>query len=90
MRNVLTRFVCVCTVTLLMNFGQSRAGIIVSNLTATVGGTGTIYTPSATGTPQAYAQEFTTGSQSVELAIGHRSLGRCLGNFHRVCGAGSG
>ena len=81
MRNMLTRFACVCTVTLLLNFGQSRAGVVVSNLTATVGGTGTIYTPSATGTPQAYAQEFTTGSQSVELATVIASLGAASGTF---------
>jgi len=80
-RNVLTRFACVCTVTLLMNFGQSRAGVVVSNLTATVAGTGTIYTPSATGTPQAYAQELTTGSQSVELADIIAPLGGASGTF---------
>src|SRR5271166_3885923 len=78
MRNVLTRFACVCTVTLLMNFGQTRAGVVVSNLTATVAGTGTIYT---SGPPQEYAQEFTTGSQSVELADIIASLGAATGSF---------
>ena len=90
MRNVLTRFLCVFAATLLVNFEQSHAGIIVSNLTATVGGTGTIYTPSATGTPQAYAQEFNHRKPKRRTGYGHRVLGRCLGNFHRVCGAGSG
>ncbi len=45
MRNVLTRLACVCTVTLLMNFGQSRAGVVVSNLSDTQNGAGTIYAP---------------------------------------------
>ena len=50
----------------------SLAGVVVSNLSATVNKSGTIsgYVP-----PQAYAQEFTTGSQSVELESIIVSLG---------------
>ena len=78
MRNVLTRFACVCTVTLLMNFGQSRAGIVVSNLSDTQTGAGTIFAPPA---PQEYAQEFKTGSQNVDLADIIAPLGAATGSF---------
>jgi hypothetical protein len=78
MRNVLTRFACVCTVALLMNFGQTRAGVVVSNLTDPQTGEGTIYAPPA---PQEYAQEFYTGSQSGELADIIVPLGAATGSF---------
>ena len=80
MRNVLTRFACVCTVTLLMNFGQSRAGVIVTNLSEPVGGVTNVYT-STGGLPREVAQEFTTGSQSVTLMDVIASLGGGSGTF---------
>ena len=80
MRNVLTRFVCVFAATLLVNFEQSHAGIIVSNLSDAVNGEGTIYAPPALE-PQEYAQEFTTGSQSVELGTVIAYLGAASGSF---------
>ena len=78
MRYVLTRFVCVFAATLLVNFGQSHAGIIISNLGDAQNGAGTIYAPPA---PQEYAQEFTTGSQSVELGTVIAQLGAASGSF---------
>src|SRR5271166_2696640 len=78
MRNVLTRFVCVFAATLLVNFEQSHAGIIVSNLGDAQNGAGTIY---ASGPPQEYAQEFTTGSQSVGLGTVIAKLGAASGSF---------
>ena len=68
MRNVLTRFACVCTVTLLMNFGQSRAGIVVSNLSDTQTGAGTIFAPPA---PQEYAQVRTDCQATLILTPSH-------------------
>ena len=62
MRNVLTNFVGGIAITLLVNIGQANAGIIVSNLSATVNGEGRS-TPRPPN-DQWYGQEFTTGSQS--------------------------
>ena len=71
------RFVLgLCGVTLLMNSGR-RAGV-VSNLGDVQNGAGTIYAPPE---PQEYAQEFTTGSQSVELGTVIANSGAASGSF---------
>jgi hypothetical protein len=64
---------------LLANAGLSYADtVIVSNLTAAVAGTGTIY---SSGPPQSYAQEFLTGSSSVVLSSIIVPLGDASGSF---------
>jgi hypothetical protein len=79
MRNVLTNFVGGIAITLLVNIGQANAGIIVSNLSATVNGEGEIHSPPPND--QWYGQEFTTGSQSVELGTVIVPLGDATGTF---------
>jgi hypothetical protein len=78
MRSVLTRSVCAVAVAVLVNVGPAHAGIIVTNLSEPVNGSGGIY---AAGPPQAYAQGFTTGSQSVELGTVIADLGEASGTF---------
>jgi hypothetical protein len=64
---------------LLVNAGLSYGDtVIVSNLTATVNGTGTIYN---SGPPQEYAQEFVTGSSSEVLSSIVVALGGATGTF---------
>jgi len=64
---------------MLANAGLSYGGsIIVSNLTDTVNGTGTIY---GSGPPQSYAQEFLTGSSSLVLSNVMVALGEASGTF---------
>ncbi len=74
MRSVLIRSTCVFLAMLLVSLGQSHAGVIVSNLGDTVNGHGTIC---GSGPPQEYAQEFTTGSQSVTLGLIIAPSGGC-------------
>ncbi len=78
MRSVLTRWVCAVGVAMLVNVGPAHAGIIVSNLNQTMNGHSTIY---AAGPSQEYAQQFTTGSQSVELGTVFALLGDATGTF---------
>jgi len=65
-------------VALLTSVAQSRAAVIVSNLSATANGTSTIY---ASGPPQEYAQEFLTGSSSFTLASIVAPIGDATGSF---------
>jgi hypothetical protein len=58
--------------------GPSDARVIVTNLSDPVTGSGTIY---ASGPPQAYAQEFTTGNKRVELGAVTAELGDATGSF---------
>lgn len=62
---------------LLLCAGSANADTIVSNLSATVNGTGTIY---ASGPPQFYAQEFTTGAQAEQLTSIIAALGNLSGS----------
>jgi hypothetical protein len=78
MRRVLASWVCAVAVAMFVNVGPAHAGVIVSNLTETMNGHSTIY---AAGPPQEYAQEFTTGSQSVELGTVVALLGDATGTF---------
>jgi hypothetical protein len=78
MRNGFTKFFCGTALTLFVSLGQSHADIIVSNLADPVDGTGTVY---ASGPPQFYAQEFETGSQSVELGSIIANVGEAAGSF---------
>jgi len=64
---------------MLANAGLSYGGtVIVSNLTDTVNGTGTIY---SSGPPQSYAQEFLTGNSSLALSRIIVALGGASGTF---------
>ncbi len=78
MRTMLMRVVCVFAVALIVSSVPSRAGTIVSNLTATMNGHSTIY---GSGPPQEYAQQFTTGSQSVALGTVIALVGGATGTF---------
>jgi hypothetical protein len=80
MRNARKTFFALFAITLFMSIGQSHAGIIVSNINATVNGTAGIFSP-ATPPPEWQAQEFTTGSQSVTLGTVIVSLGDASGTF---------
>jgi hypothetical protein len=75
---MLIRVVCVFAVAPIVSSVPSRAGTIVSNLDQTMNGHSTIY---AAGPPQEYAQQFTTGSQGVELGTVTALLGDALGTF---------
>ena len=78
MRSVLTKSVCAVAVAMLVNVAPAHAGIMVTNLSEPVNGSGGIY---AAGPPQAYSQGFTTGSQSVELGSVIADLGEASGTF---------
>jgi hypothetical protein len=79
MRSNLTRWVCAAAVAMLFNVRSADAGVIVSNLSQTSNGHGTIF---AAGPPQEYAQEFTTGSQSVALGTVIALVGDATGTFN--------
>jgi hypothetical protein len=72
MRNRLLKFGFGVVFTFLVNFSQSSGATIVSNLSDAVAGTGTVF---ASGPPQFYAQEFTTGAQSATLGSVIAALG---------------
>lgn len=75
----LTKFLLGAAFSLLISAGLSYGDtIIVSNLGATVNGTGTIY---SSGPPQSYAQEFLTGGSSVLLSSIVVPLGDATGTF---------
>jgi hypothetical protein len=76
MRNIASSIVFMVGIALAS--GQTNGGIVVSNLNATVNGTAGIYTP-PDGTD--YAQEFLTGSQSVEMASIIAPLGDTTGTY---------
>jgi hypothetical protein len=79
MRSCLTKSLLGVAFMLLANAGLSYADtVIVSNLTAIVAGTGTIY---SSGPPQSYAQEFVTGNSSVVLSSIIVPLGDASGTF---------
>lgn len=79
MRSCLSKFLLGPAFVLLVNAGLSYGDtIIVSNLGATVNGTGTIY---SSGPPQSYAQEFLTGNSSVLLSSIVVPLGNATGTF---------
>jgi hypothetical protein len=78
MRSVLTRWVCAVGVAMLVRVGPAHAGVIVSNLNQTMNGHSTIYSGNE---PQEYAQQFTTGSQSVELGTVIALVGDATGTF---------
>jgi hypothetical protein len=78
MRSNLEKFLIVAAFLLLVNSGVSYGDVIVSNLSATVNGTGTVY---GSGPPQAYAQGFETGSSSVVLASIIAALGDAAPTF---------
>lgn len=79
MRSCLPKFLLGAAFALLMNAGLSYGDtVIVSNLGATVNGTGTIY---SSGPPQSYAQEFLTGNASVLLSSIVVPLGDSTGTF---------
>ncbi len=61
-----------------VSVAQSQAATIVTNLTALVAGTGTIF---ASGPPQSYAQEFTTGASAELLSDVIAVLGDASGSF---------
>ena len=65
-------FTCFVTV------AHSHAAAIVTNLSDSVAGTGTIY---SSGPPQFYAQEFTTGATELTLAEVIAALGNASGTF---------
>jgi len=71
------RFLCVAAVTCFVTVAHSHAAI-VTNLSDSVAGTGTIF---ASGPPQFYAQEFTTGAADVTLAEVIAALGNASGTF---------
>jgi hypothetical protein len=75
---MLVKSVLLIAFILLVNQERSLAATIVSNLTDPVDGAGTIY---ASGPPQDYAQEFTTGSQSAQLGSIIADLGPTSGTF---------
>ena len=79
MRSNLTRWVCAVAVAMLFNVRPANAGIIVSNISDTSNGHATIF---AAGPPQEYAQEFTTGSQSVALGTVIALVGDATGTFN--------
>jgi hypothetical protein len=78
MRSAPAKLGCVFAAMLLASFGQAHAGVVVSNLSETQHGGSTIY---GSGPPQEYAQQFTTGSQSVTLASIEVPLGAASGTF---------
>jgi hypothetical protein len=78
MRSNLTRWMCAAAVAMLFNVRSADAGVIVSNLSQTSNGHGTIF---AAGPPQEYAQEFITGSQSVGLGTVIALVGDATGTF---------
>jgi PEP-CTERM motif len=79
MRSCQTKTLLGAAFMLLVNAGLSYGDtVIVSNLTATVNGTGTIYN---SGSPQEYAQEFLTGSSSAVLSSIVVALGGATGTF---------
>jgi hypothetical protein len=78
MRYLQTRFFCIVAAAIIANIGQTRGGVIVSNFTEPQSGSGGVF---AAGPSQAYAQGFTTGSQSVELDTVIADLGEAKGTF---------
>jgi hypothetical protein len=80
MRSCQTKILSGAALLLLVNAGLSYADtVIVSNLTATQNGTGTIY---SSGPPQWYAQEFITGASSEVLSSIIVPLGDATGSFN--------
>ena len=73
-----TKFLCAAAFTCLVSVAQSDADAVVTNLSASPAGTGTIY---ASGPPQSYAQEFTTGGTAVTLSDIIAVLGDASGIF---------
>ena len=78
MQNGLTKCLWGIAFTLAVNVGHSSAATIVSNLADPVNGSGTVY---ASGPPQEYAQEFLTGSTSVQLGSVIADLGPSSGSY---------
>ncbi len=79
MQNALRRkLLCATAFTCLVGAAQSHADVIVTNLSDISAGTGTIY---ASGPPQFYAQEFTTGATSETLSDVIAVLGYASGSF---------
>jgi hypothetical protein len=79
MRRCVTKILSGAAFLLLTNAGLSYgATIIVSDVTDTLNGTGTIY---SSGPPQSYAQEFLTGNSSAVLGSIVVALGNASGSF---------
>jgi hypothetical protein len=79
MRSCLPKVLLGAAFALLVNAGLSYGDTVtVSNLGATVNGTGTIY---SSGPPQSYAQEFQTGNSNVFLSSIVVPLGDATGTF---------
>jgi len=78
MRNALVKLVLAASVTLVLGVNRAQADVIVSNLSAPVGGSGGIYPAPQ---PQEYAQEFTTGNQAYMVGTVIAQLGAASGTF---------
>ena len=76
--HVWTKSIFAVAFLLVVGLEQSQGAVIVSNLAAADNGAGTVYAPPQ---PQAYAQEFTTGSQGALLGSVITVLGPTTGSF---------